>query len=110
MNFLLISLKIISPIETEDIIYDYYYCLYLCFNQYCYENYIYNLSLKMDEKNVILKIYFQTKTKTYPPIPKPRKYLTEKFRNEVLRYNTPKFKQYLNKLHNQLKKLKENQV
>ena len=39
MNFLLISLKMISPIETKDEIYD-CYCLYLCFNQYGYEDYI----------------------------------------------------------------------
>ena len=49
------------------------------------------------------------------PIPKPRrkpipKSLIGKFRNEVLSYNTLKLKQYQNKLRNQLKKIRKNQV
>ena len=37
MNFLLISLKIISLTETKNVIYD-YYRLYLCFDQYGYDD------------------------------------------------------------------------
>ena len=43
------------------------------------------------------------------PISKPRKSLTEKFRNKVFSYKTPKLKQYQNRLRNQLKKLRNNQ-
>ena len=61
MNFLLLSLKMISPIETKDVIY-YYYCLYLCFDQYDYKDYIHKLfPLKMDKGISSPSI---TKTKT----------------------------------------------
>ena len=40
MNFLLVSIKIILRIETKDVIFD-YYCLYLHFDQYGYEDKIF---------------------------------------------------------------------